>query len=79
VVDCLRDGEDCGGWCRVGGFGVEDAFWRDGDGVLVGGGQVDDGVGGVVDEGMAVFVERADEMADLEGVSDGLEIGGCIC
>jgi hypothetical protein len=78
VVDCLRDREDCGVWDGVDGFSVECAFCGDGDGVLVGGGEVQNRVGCVVDECMTIFVEGTDEVVDLEGVSDILDRVMCL-
>jgi hypothetical protein len=68
--DCRGDGNELERFEMRGGA-VSGAFGGVGDGVGVGGGEGEEVVGCVVDEGSAVLTEGADERGDLErGISD---------
>lgn len=65
VVYCFGDGEDGGGGCGDEGCRTTGAFGGEGDGVLGGGCEVEEVVGGLLNEFVAVFAEGADEVLNL--------------
>ncbi len=65
VVYCLGDGENCRGRRGDERSGTTGAFGGDGDGVLGGSCEVEEVVGSLLNEFVAVFAEGADEILDL--------------